>query len=78
MLKLALILTLTVFLSNCMTIKALEMELTTPSRVKCISGGKVIYDGTPSGVLEDGPVTYIEDEKTGQMLKTQADCTYYY
>jgi len=78
MLKLTLILILALFLSNCMTIKALEMELTTPSRVLCISEGGVIYDGTPSGVLEDGPITYIEDEKTGQMLKTQANCTYYY
>lgn len=78
MLKLILILTLTIFLSNCMTIKALEMELTTPSRVLCISEGKVIYDGTPSGVLEDRSFTYIEDKRTGQMLKTQANCTYYY
>lgn len=78
MLKLTLILTLTILLSNCMTIKALEMELTTPIRVLCVSEGKVIYDGTPSGVLEDGPITYIEDERTGQMLKTQANCTYYY
>ena len=78
MLKLTLILTLTVFLSNCMTMKALKMELTTPSRVICISEGIVVYDGIPSGVSEDGPITYIEDKKTGQMLKTQANCTYYY
>jgi len=78
MLKLTLILTLTAFLSNCMTIKALEMEFTTPSKVICISDGKVIYDGTPSGVLEDRDFTYIEDKKTGQLLKTQANCTYYY
>jgi len=78
MLKLTLILTLTIILSNCMTIKALEMELTTPTRVLCISDGEVVYDGTPSRVLEDGPLTYIEDKKTGQMLKTQANCTYYY
>jgi len=78
MLKLTLILTLTLFLPNCMTLKALEMELTTPSRVYCVSDGKVIYDGTPNGVLEDGAFTYIEDEKTGRLIKTTATCTYYY
>lgn len=81
MLKLSLILFLTLLTisqTNCMTIKALEMELTTPSRVICVLGGKVIYDGIPSGVLEGGRFTYIEDNKTGQMLKTQADCTSYY
>jgi len=78
MLKLTFILTLTLFLSNCMTFKAIEMEFKTPYRVQCISEGKVIYDGTPSGVLKDGDLTYIEDMKTGQLLKTQADCTYYY
>lgn len=77
MLKLTLILILT-FLTSCMTLKAIEMELKTPSRVLCISDGEVVYDGTPSGVSKDGSFTYIEDKDTGQMLKTTASCTHYY
>jgi len=80
--KLTLILTLTLFLTNCMTIKALDkiikMKLTTPSRVLCTSKGEVIYDGTPSGVAADRSYTYIIDDKTGLMLKTRAICTYDY
>jgi len=78
MLKLTFILTLALLLSNCMTIKALETQFQTPARVKCFSEGAVIYDGVPSGVLEEGNLTYIEDRKTGQLIKTQANCTYYY
>jgi len=77
MLKLTLTLTL-IFLTSCMTLKALETQFKTPSRVQCIAEGKVIYDGTPSRVLAGKRFTYIEDEITGQMIKTEAVCTYYY
>ncbi len=75
---LTILIVLTIFQASCMTLKALELEFTTPSRVHCISDGIVIYDGTPSGVLIDGSATYIEDERTGKMLQTEANCTYYY
>jgi len=78
MFKLILILALTIFQTNCMTLQALEMEFTLPTRVKCVAEGEVVYDGTPSGVLRDGSSTYIKDMKTGKRIKTQATCTYYY
>jgi len=75
---LIILMVLTTIQTGCMNLKAMQMEFTTPSRVHCILDGIVIYNGTPSGVMADGYFTYIQDEKTGQMLKTEAKCTYYY
>ena len=51
------------------------------AKVKCYSGGQVIYDGESSGKISSEQGSdgyYFRDKSTGKLIEISADCLFYY